>query len=258
MRTKATDSATVEDSGPVAAQEPLGQVLRGVGLVERVGVGHLPHHREERVVLEVASDAAQLVGDRHADLLEVLGRADARQHQDLRRVEGARRQDHLAAGARDALLALALVEDAGHPRAAQLEALDLGVGDDLEVVALHRRPEVGVGAAPAAAVLLEGLEHPDAVLLRAVVVRRARDPARLGSLDEVGVDVARRALVLDVDRAADPVVLGRAALVVLGLEEVRAQALPAPAVGALLLPQVVVERPAADVEHRVHGARPAQ
>jgi hypothetical protein len=67
-----------------APQEPLGQVLRCVGLVERVGVGHLPHHREERVVLEVASDAAQLVDDRHADLPEVLGRADARQHQDLR------------------------------------------------------------------------------------------------------------------------------------------------------------------------------
>ena len=44
-----------------AAQQPLRQRLRLVGPVERVLVGDLPDDRHERVVLEVAPDAGQLV-----------------------------------------------------------------------------------------------------------------------------------------------------------------------------------------------------
>ena len=54
--------------------------------------------------------------------------------------------------------------------------------------------------------------------------------------------------------APDGVVLGRPALTVLGLQECL-DAFPAPAGRALPLPEVVVERTAADIEHRVHRAR---
>ena len=83
-------------------------------------------------------------------------------------------------------------------------------------------------------------------------------PTRSAASRKRLVSGTRRALVGDVERAADRVVLGSAALVVLGLEEVGPDVLPAPARRALGLPQVIVQRPAADVEHGVHRARPAQ
>ena len=51
------------------------------------------------VVLQVAADGRQVVDDVDAERSQVLGVADARQLQQLRRVEGAAAQDHLA-GAR--------------------------------------------------------------------------------------------------------------------------------------------------------------
>jgi hypothetical protein len=43
------------------------------------------------MVLHVLSDAAQLVHDRNADAAQVLGVADPRQLQDVRRADGTRR-----------------------------------------------------------------------------------------------------------------------------------------------------------------------
>ena len=48
------------------------------------------------MVLHVPADAAQLMYDRHADPAEMLGIADTRQLQDVRRADRAGRQDHLA------------------------------------------------------------------------------------------------------------------------------------------------------------------
>ena len=59
-----------------------------------------PTHRigdaRDVVVLHVLADAAQFMHDRHADAAEMLGIADPRQLQDVRRADRARRQDHLA------------------------------------------------------------------------------------------------------------------------------------------------------------------
>jgi len=48
------------------------------------------------VVLHVLAHAAQFMHDRHADLPEMLGIADPRQLQDVRRADRPRRQDHLS------------------------------------------------------------------------------------------------------------------------------------------------------------------
>ena len=47
------------------------------------------------VVLEVLADARQVLGDEDAVIAKVAGRADARQHQQLGRVDRAAAEDHL-------------------------------------------------------------------------------------------------------------------------------------------------------------------
>ena len=50
-----------------------------------------------RVVAQVLTDAGKLVDNRNAHFPEVIGRPDARQHQDLRRGDGAGAEDNLVA-----------------------------------------------------------------------------------------------------------------------------------------------------------------
>jgi hypothetical protein len=50
------------------------------------------------MVLHVLADSAQFVHDRHTDTPEMLGIANPRQLQDVRRADRARRRDHLAPG----------------------------------------------------------------------------------------------------------------------------------------------------------------
>ena len=71
------------------------------------------------------------------------GRADAGEHQQLRRVEGARRHDHLAACLH--LLAITRtgqVLDADRVRAAHKRARRMRTGLDREIAALARRPQI--------------------------------------------------------------------------------------------------------------------
>ena len=92
----------------------------------------------------------------------------------------------------------------------------------------------------------------------AVVVVGARDPGRDGGLDDRGVQrigfVARQ----HVPGAAGAVQLRRAAVEVLRAAEQRQDVVPAPAVVAEVRPVVVVEPVAADVDHPVDRARPAE
>ena len=72
--------------------------------------------------------------DRDADLAEMLGIAHPRQLQDVRRTDGTRREDHLAAriGPLDrAAGAAARKFDAGRPLAVEQNAVHQRVGDEL-------------------------------------------------------------------------------------------------------------------------------
>ena len=84
-----------------APQQPLGQEPRVLGDVQRVGVRHPPDDRDERVVLEVAANARQLVAHVHADGPQLVRRSDPRQLEELWRADRAGRQHHLALGAQD-------------------------------------------------------------------------------------------------------------------------------------------------------------
>ena len=197
------------------------------------------------MVLEVLADPRQVDRHRYPEPAELIGRPDPGQHQKLRRGERAGGKDHLAIGPGHALPAppVAVANAPGAP-VLELEPERLHAGDELQVRAAERRPQVGVGRAPAPAAPLGHLDERGAVLLVAVVVLDARDPRLLAGGEEATGQLPRRALVLDPQRAADRVMLGGPALVVLGLEEVGPDALPAPARRALALPEVVVERAA--------------
>src|SRR5262249_2165257 len=148
---------------------------------------------------------------------------------------------------------LAVVDDldADGPRALEHDAVHARVGAHLDVAALDRRAQVGDRRRAAAAVALGDLEAPGALLGGPVVVVVARDADLLAGVDERLDDRVHRAALADAQRAADPVVPVRAALVVLGALEVRQDVLVAPAGVPHRRPAVVVGPVAAHVDHRV-------
>src|SRR5258705_558715 len=54
------------------------------------------HHIGDRVIMKVGSDPGQIQNNVDSDLFEMVGRSDAREHQQLRRADTARRQYDLA------------------------------------------------------------------------------------------------------------------------------------------------------------------
>ena len=93
------------------------------------------------VILQVLAHARQVVHDRHAERLELARVADARELQQLRRVDRAAAEDHLV---RADHLRLAAVDDLDTDRARSLEddPVDEGAAANLEVRAI-RRPDAG-------------------------------------------------------------------------------------------------------------------
>ena len=141
---------------------------RQAGEVRRVG---REAEHEVRMILQVLSDARQMVHRGDAVLLQGRRVADAGQHQELRRLERAGAQDHLAPRA-DLLRLVALpVFDADGALAVEQDARRVRLGLDAEVRPLaHEGMDVAARRAPALAVLLGHLIDAEAFLLGAVEV----------------------------------------------------------------------------------------
>ena len=120
-----------------------------------------------------------------------------------------------------------------------------------DVAALQRRPEVGVGGGPAAALPDRLLHRAEALLLLAVVVVGELEAGLGAGLDEGVVERVAAGAAGDVQRAVGAAPVGVAAVPVLHADEVGGDVGPGPAVGAHLGPVVEVERMAADVDHAV-------
>ena len=90
----------LETSGPVPRRLGAGEVDEVVELREIAGVLGVEDERGGHVVVQVLADAGQVVDDLDADLAQVGRGADAGQHQQLGRVDGATGQDHLGVGVR--------------------------------------------------------------------------------------------------------------------------------------------------------------
>ena len=84
VRVNAHDLSDGRGERPGFAEQPLRERLRLVGAVEGVALADLPHHRDERVVLEVLADAGQVDDRIDPDAAKGVGRADAGKQQQLR------------------------------------------------------------------------------------------------------------------------------------------------------------------------------
>ncbi len=206
------------------------------------------------MVVEVEADLRHLGDHLDLKLLELLGTAEARQHQELRRVVGAAAHDHLALGAVHDHLAEARADHAHRAPVLEQDRERVHVRLDGQVRPAHDRVEVGDGGAGTRAVAMGHLVPADPVLLGAVEVLVRREAVRLRGVQEVLRERVARAALGHRERPAGTVVLVLAALVVLCALEVREHLVPGPA-GP---PLVVVERVPADVDHRVDRGGAAQ
>lgn len=135
------------------------------------------------MVLQVGADAGA-VGD-HVDAVvgEMRAGADARQHQELGRVEGGGGEDHLGIRADDFLTALAGDLDADGAAVLEDDAARKAA-DDVAFARSERGLEIGVGGRPALALVDGHLEGRETFLLFAVIVGRHRVARLSARLDE--------------------------------------------------------------------------
>ena len=251
--------AGAHGQGPAALDEPL-QAHAGLApdrrhvVVERDGLRAAVHAAHVEVVLEVLADLGAVVHHRDAELLQALGGADARELQQLRRIDRAAREDDLgrALGAGDAALA---VLDADRAPALEDDARGERLGLHAQVRALHRRTQVADRGAHPPAVLRGGLVVARALLALAVEVVVAGNAVGLAGGDEGVAHLEAVGNVGDGERAADAVPRVGAPALVLGLLEEGQQLGPGPSGD---LPAVEVLGLAADVDEPVDGRRTAQ
>ena len=229
------------------------------GHAHRVDAARAVAEDEIRMILQVAADAGQVGVHGDALLLEFAARADARQHQQLRRLQRAGREYDFTPRAQRADLATLPHLDADRARAVEQDAQHLRVRLDRQVVAAADvRQQVRARCAPPFAVLLRDLVEADAFLLRAVEIVGERQAGLPRGFQVARMERVAGAQVAHPQRAVAAVPRIVEALVVLAQAEVRQHVVVAPAFVAERGPAVVVDAMAADIDHRVDRRRTAQ
>ena len=213
---------------------------------------------ELQVILQVLAHTRQLA--HHVDAVggELVSRADARQHQQLGRIDRTGAQDHLAPCAHLVKEAAAPITDADRPTPFEQYARGERVRAHRQVAPAHRRTQVGIRGAAAPAAAHGHVQVPESFLLKAVHVggqRVAGLPPRLqpGRVQRVGEKPAAR-----LERAIAAAVLIASLGAAFRALEVRQHILIAPAGGAFGLPALEVERVAAHVHQPVDRGGPAE
>ncbi len=238
------------DHAPRHAVEPHLVVER-----TRIGTGEIELRRQ--MILQVFADR-QIGRDRDAVLAQMRGRADARQHQHLRRAEGAGREDHLALG-RD-LVALPVLDefDAGRARTAQQHAGRLRARLDREVAAIARGLEERIGGRRAPAVPDGVLALAETFRARAVVIGCLGNAGRHAGVDPGLIERVARLRPLRAERARAAAIFVLAALPGLAPFEIGQHVRIGPAARALLGPAVIIAAVAARIGHHVDRRGAAQ
>ena len=234
--------------------------MRSARSVSRNGrrvVGPREHDHRGQMILQILADGQ--VDERvHADLFQMIGGADARQHQEVRRVERAAGEDHLAVGGRLHLHAVVRIGDAARAGSVHDDARDVGAGFHAQVRALLGRAQEGVGGGRAAPVADRVLAAAEALALRAVVIVRHRQARLARRLHPRGEQRIVGLGEFGAERAVAAAIFIGAALPGLAAAEIGQAVGVAPAVRAVPRPAVVIAAVAARVGHDVDGGGAAQ
>lgn len=211
------------------------------------------------MVVQVLADAGQVRGHLDAELAQVRGRSDTREHQQLRRIDRAAGQDDLACGVGGVLDAVAPVAHTRRRGAAQQHLRHEAVGAHRQIRAVERGTQISVGGGPASAVLAGDLVPAHALLRRAVEIVVRLESGGDGALHPGVGEFVGVAPVLDVERAPRTVEVVVETGVGFRATEVGQDIVVAPAGRAVLVaPAVVVGAVAADVDHGVHRRAAAE
>ena len=194
---------------------------------------------------------------RDSEFRQMLLRADAGQHQQLRRVDCAAAQDHFARCQCGALLAVVAKDDTGRSPPVKCDFFGEGIGDDAQIGATHSRSQIPDRGRAAPAVARRRLVIADAVLLGAVEIVVARKPRLRCTGDERFADRMLRH-IRHAEGAARAVETVGAAHLVLRTPEIGQHVVERPAGIAELAPMVEILGLATDIHHAVDRRGAAQ
>ena len=249
--------------GPRLQQQPL-QADAGAaphGAQSVVGgdwLAALVHEARLQMVLQVAPDLGQVVEHLDAVARKLLAVADAREHQDLRRLQSARAQHHFARGACLHQFVADPIPHAHGAPALENDPLGVRIRHDLEILPGDSGSQVRLRSRAAQPRARRQLEVAHAPLALAVEVAVAGHADRVGGGDEGFHEFMAALDVRDAHRPVATVELAGAAIVPFRAAEVRQDVLVAPAFATECAPAVEILVLAADVDEPVDRARAAE
>ncbi len=266
LRPRAEEAAALVDAErqrPFARQHVLhaGQQLappRMERVVERRHLGAIDVVEAE-MVLQVSPDRRTVMHHLDAAGAQHVGGPDARQLQQLRRIDRAAGEDDFAARARLVPVPALLVGDADGALALEQDAGRQRVGLDAQVRPALRRPQIGARRRHAQAAMRGDLVDADAFDGLAVEIGIEREAGLLPRFHpQVGQRMDRALDRVDMQRPAGAVPRAGAERMVLHALVERQHVVPAPAGIAHRRPVVVVAGLAARIDHGVDRAGAAQ
>ncbi len=155
------------------------------------------------------------------------------------------------------LLPVLYVFDAGGARPIEQHARRMRAGNEIDIAALHRRPEIGDGGAGASAVADRVLQAAEALLLGGVEIVDLAIAELRGRCGEGVPDRVRYQILARLQRAGIAAIEIAAFLVALGAFEIGQHVGEGPALQPHLRQPVVIDPVTADISHDVDRGRAA-
>ena len=251
-----------EGQRPGPEQTPARNLARKPGAATQLIDGNLALHpigeQRREVIDQIRADARQVVQHGNTDRLQVLGRADPRHLQKLRRVYGAAADDHLASRLRLHDLAAAFILDAGGTAILQQNAPRQSIRLDTQIGAAFRGTQKGTRGRMADAPIPAHLGIAHAFRFGGVEIGRERDAGLLRGFHETMSERQDRAIILDRHFAVAAAIGVVATDPPFRFGEKRQDIRVAPAGTSHLRPAVVIGRMTAQIQHAVDRTRPAE
>ena len=215
-------------------------------------------HAYRRMILQIGTDPRHFMHHLDAHFGQMIARSHAGQHQDLRRIDCAARQNDLLLGANRVNFAILTVFNADGAAVFDQYPVHMGAHLNVDVRALHRGPQIGDCGALAAAIHGIHLQAGETFLGGTVVIRRFLVTGLFHRVEET---VEYR--ILHIRRADFPRPVRTTIGIVPVLKRFRAleigqHVIEGPAGQTLLAPAVVIAVIAAHISHHIDRGRTAE